>query len=931
MNTAERWQEIKHILDNAIKRDAEGRIAYLCEACRGDEGLRAEVESLLAYEERAMNFIEQSAVAVAGQVLEEAGAEVIGQRIGAYRITGEIGRGGMGVVYLAVRADEQFEQRVAIKLIKRGMDTDSILRRFRNERQILANLDHPNIARLFDGGTTDDGLPYFVMEYVEGLPINAYAEAHNLDTVGRLKLFRIVCAAVQYAHQNLVIHRDLKPSNILVTADGIPKLLDFGIAKLLDEDSSTQMTEATATGLRFVTPEYASPEQVRGGSVNTVSDVYSLGMLLYELLTERPPYRFKNQLPQEIARVICEQEPERPSHAIADFGMQNAESKDNPQSEIHNPKSLRGDIDNIVLMALRKDPARRYSSVGQFSEDIRRYLEGLPVVARKDTFHYRAGKFVRRNKIGVIAASFVALALVAGILMTAWEARVARVERDRAEGERARAERRFNDVRRLANLFMFKYHDAIEKLPGSTPVREMLVKDALEYLDNLAQEANDDPALQRELATAYLKVGDVQGRPYKSNLGDTIGALRSYRKAVAIYEVLSAKAGAMDAEARRDLSNAYESIGNIQTRHSDAAEAVETQRKAVMIREQLLKDDPANVVSGRLLAAGYLYLGDAMVAHGDMPAALESYRHTLPIRERLYAADETNAPDARSLAQSYQRIGNVLMQIGALKGDVEHKRLAWETHRKALMIREKLAAADPMNVQDRRDLADGYVMKAPSQMAVGDVRESFADCRKALAIFEALLAIDPTNAEARRDLAYAHRVTGLVLDLKIGDVTGALKHYRKSLQIFEQMAASDPTNIENYLDLAREYRRLGETLEKIGDNLEAIASYRRAAMFNEKFLAANPTNALVRSALATEYFKLGKQYAMLASDTKTPRSKRLDHWREARSWYQRSLDTLLELRASGALAASYAVSYAVKPDEVTREIARCDAALAAYD
>jgi len=922
----ERWQQVKHVLAGAIEREPAERASFIARACSGDESLLGEVESLLVYQDGEASFIEEYADEFAAREFKaDDAALTTGQPIGHYKIEREIGRGGMGAVYLAVRADDQYQKRVAIKLVKRGMDTDSVLRRFRNERQILANLDHPNIARLLDGGTTADGLPYFVMEYIEGVPVNVYCDAQTLSIIERLELFRTICAAVQYAHQNLVIHRDIKPSNILVTADGTPKLLDFGIAKLLDP-ASVENAEATQTAFRVMTPEYASPEQLRGQNVTTTSDVYSLGVLLYELLTGQRPYKLHSRAPEEIRAVICEQEPERPSQAIADFGMQNAESKDNPQSEIHNPKSLRGDIDNTVLMALRKDPARRYSSVGQFSEDIRRYLEGLPVVARKDTFHYRAGKFVQRNKIGVIAASLVALALVVGIMTTAWQARVARVERDRAEGERARAERRFNDVRRLANLFMFKYHDAIEKLPGSTPVREMLVKDALEYLDNLAQEANGDPALQRELATAYLKVGDVQGRPYKPNLGDTAGALASYGKAVAIFEALS-KTDAMSADNRRDLSLAYESIGNIQMRHSDASEAVETQRKAVMLREQLLKDDPANVESGRLLAAGYLYLGDAMVASGDIPAALESYRQTLPIRERLYAADETNAADARSLARSYQRIGNVLMQTSALKDDAELGRAAWETHRKALLIREKLSAADPTNAQDRRDLADEYVMKAPSQMAAGDAREALSDCRKALVIFEALLKIDPTNAEARRDLAHAHRVTGMVLDLKIGDVVEALKHYRQSLEIFEQMAASDPTNIENYLDLARGYRRLGETLEKVNDNLEAIASYRRSAMFNEKFLAANPTNALVRPALATDYFKLGKQYAMLASDTKTPRSKRMDHWREARSWYQRSLDTLLELRASGALAAAYAV----KPDEAAREIARCDAALDAYD
>src|SRR5438552_2407442 len=310
-----------------------------------------------------------------------------GQDFEGYKVIKLIAEGGMGEVYLA--RDPELDRKVAIKLIKSHLKTKELLRRFRNERQILANLQHPNIARLFEAGANADGLPFFVMEYVEGKPIDQYANAQQLSLTDRLKLFRTVCSAITCAHQNLVIHRDIKPNNILVTVEGEPKLLDFGIAKLLDESNKQ---EATLTMFHAMTPEYASPEQVKGEAITTASDAYSLGVLLYELLTGRRPYKLKRRTTDEITKAICEQEPTKLSASIADFGLQNAESRTNPQSAIRNPKSLKGDLDNIVLKALRKGPQRRYASVEQFSEDIRRHLEGLPVIARKDTVAYRTSK-----------------------------------------------------------------------------------------------------------------------------------------------------------------------------------------------------------------------------------------------------------------------------------------------------------------------------------------------------------------------------------------------------------------------------------------------------------------------------------------------------------------------------------------------------------
>src|SRR4051812_27873879 len=341
---AERWARVKELFEAAADLGATDRTQLLERECDGDEALRSEVESLLESDRDSESFIERPVLELPRDLFPGPGADsVVGREIGSYRIIGEIGRGGLGAVYLAARADDEYRKEVAIKIIRRGLDTDDIIRRFRNERQILAQLDHPNIARLIDGGTTDDGLPYFVMEYVNGKPITAYCDANALPTTERLTLFRKVCAAMTYAHQNLVIHRDLKPSNILVTQEGEPKLLDFGIAKLLGPGD--ELFTQTIPALRVMTPEYASPEQVKGDRIMTTSDVYSLGVLLYELLTGQRPYRLKTRTPEEISRAITTQEPERPSTAVA--------KADQSKFENRKSKILRGDLDNIVLMAMR--------------------------------------------------------------------------------------------------------------------------------------------------------------------------------------------------------------------------------------------------------------------------------------------------------------------------------------------------------------------------------------------------------------------------------------------------------------------------------------------------------------------------------------------------------------------------------------------------
>jgi len=443
--TPERWQKIKELLLSAQELDPAERAGFLLEACGSDQALRDEVESLLASDDSAIEFGLSTAGLLRNTGLSAAAPDpMVGRRVGAYEIVRQIGQGGMAVVYLAVRADDAYRKQVAVKLVRSGLDNAEVLSRFRNERQTLAGLDHPNIVRLIDGGSTTEGLPFLVMDYVEGTPIDDYCDHQQLSIEARLRLFCTVCTAVQYAHRNLVIHRDLKPSNILVTTEGVPKLLDFGISKVLHPDPVTQTLQVTQTGTRRMTPAYASPEQVRCEPVTLASDIYSLGVLLYELLTGHRPYKLKQSIPAEMERAICEQEPENPSTAVdrveTETSRDGTSCSKTPESVSRTREGepdrlrrrLRGDLDTIVLMALRKEPQRRYGSVEGFSQDIQRHLDHLPVKARRNTFAYRASKFIRRRQTEVVATAIMLSVLLGAGLFAAWEERRA-TERAQAE------------------------------------------------------------------------------------------------------------------------------------------------------------------------------------------------------------------------------------------------------------------------------------------------------------------------------------------------------------------------------------------------------------------------------------------------------------------------------------------------------------------
>jgi eukaryotic-like serine/threonine-protein kinase len=849
----ERYHKVKELFQETLEMDAQTRGAFLANVCADDLTLKAEVERLIALNEEPEDFIKGPAFQMQNQPRATVVPEPIeGKIIGSYKIIREIGHGGMGAVYLAVRADDQYNKRVAIKLIKGGLDSDYIRRRFLSERQILASLDHPNIAKLLDGGTTPEGNPYLVMDFIEGLPVHEYCDNHKLSTAERVKLFRTVCSAVHYAHQNLIIHRDLKPGNILVSADGTPHLLDFGIAKLLNPGLTDQTLELTVGAMGPMTPEYASPEQVRGEPLTTSSDVYSLGVLLYELLTGHRPYNFKSRVLSDIAWIVCEQEPQRPSTVVkrtVTSAYKGAETLDliSPESVSETregqPEKLRrrlqGDLDNIVLMAMRKEAARRYASVEQFSEDLRRHLEGLPCIARKATLSYRAAKFIKRNKIAVAAALLIALTLITGVVATLWQARIAGLQR-------AKAEQRFNDVRWLANSFMFDIHDEIENLSGSTPARQLLVNNALKYLDSLAQEASDDVALRRELATAYTKVGDIQGNPTVANLGDMSGALASYRKALKIREALP----------------------------DDSAKLLETEIE---------------------LANNYDRVGDMLVLNHDLNGTTEHYQKALEIRQRLAEQEPDNQLVRFDLSWSYANIGDVRAEAGDVKGSLDN-------YRQALSLREALLAKEPTNAKYRRSIAVAYQRLAPSLFKTDDRSGAVDLTRKSLVLFEALSKEAPQNSKARRELAFAYNSLGDFL-WYTDDLKGAMENYRIGMTMREELLKADPTNRQARRDVAVSYGNYGYTLAQTGKE-EGLELYRKNVEIIEDLLAANPDNANSLRDMATIYSFCGDVHSLIAAQKTIPVAKRIAYYQLAKSFNERSIKILEDMRARGLLRSS---------------------------
>ena len=748
--TAGDWARVTELFDQARDRPAAERDDWLQAAC-GDDATRAEVRAMLRAYDADPGFLEAPAdvSAAVGPIQQRMSRAAEGRRIGPYRVVREIGRGGMGVVYEAERDDAEFERRVAIKVLPPAWAASVTAERFRFERRVLAGLDHPNIARLLDAGTADDGVPYFVMEYVDGEPIDAWCRAHAPTARRRVEVLLAVCDAVAHAHQHLVVHRDLKPANILITADGHPKLLDFGIATLVSEEGGASASQ-TRTGQSSFTPEYASPEQVRGDPVTTATDVYSLGVLAYRLLAERPPYELIGLSPLEAMRAICETEPAGPS-SVAPPALRAA---------------LRGDLDTIILKALRKDPRDRYPSVFGLLADLSAWMDGRPVTAAPATLGYRVRKFVVRHRVSVAAAAVAVLGLAGGGAATAWQARIAGIQRDRAEN-------RLRQVRQFSRSLLFEVHESLRALPGATEPRRLLLSRAVQFLDGLAADAGGDDQLKLELAEGYRRLGQVQGSAVSENVGDLAGATASFEKAVRLGEEVLARQRdsvvAMDVTtgAYDDLSGALLGGG-----HPDDAERAYARHLA--LADRLAREHPSNVAARVSAAQSYLNLGTFRATRRDRAGARPFYEKAIAAFASLPESHRSRDEVVASHAFALKRLGALLLVDGRIE-DAER------LYREALALDESLVARHPDNARHRYSLTFSLSDLALAAGRRGDVDTAIALWTRALDIRHAALAADPKDVRAMQGVANLHRnLANAARDQKRFDVEGS--HWRDELK-----------------------------------------------------------------------------------------------------------------------------------------------------
>jgi len=772
------------VFDDLVDSGPEAQRAAIAREEVADPELARQLAAMLAHEATAEARLRQ----VIGQSLDAAAvAEADPRHFGIYRVVREVGRGGMGVVYEAV-TDDEFRRRVAIKVAPwAGALLEA---RFRLERQILAGLDHPNIARFLDGGT-EHGQPYFVMEFVDGVPLTTYCRQRGLGVRERLALVQRVCAALDYAHQHLVVHRDLKPSNIVVAADGTPKVLDFGIAKLLDP-----MADACATiGVTAWTPDFASPEQVLGRPVSTRSDVYSLGLVLYEVLTGERAQRADTSSPLALSQSVAEREAPAPSARAAAAG-------DRPLA-----RELRGDLDTIVSIAIHKDPERRYTSMAAFSDDLDRYLDGLPVTARPSTVAYRAWKFVTRHRVAAVAAVLVAASVAGGTAAALVQAR--------------RAERRFNQVRGLANAFVFDVHDRIANLPGATEARRAIVQTALIYLENLREEAADDPALARELAAAYERVGTVQGHPLSSNLGEPEAALQSYARAEALLAPF--ERGGDRATLEQMASVSLHQAQVLRAR----GDLPGTMRAFARARDVGERSIIAGVTRGSLSLVGEVYGEMARTAMElrDLPASDAAATRAMEISERLLAMDAADPTLRNNLASAHNALGAARLAAGRVDE-------AATAFRSAVAVREELVRDHPTNVEFRRALMVSYgslgdVLGGRIGQNLGEVAGATAAFENATALARITMREDPADRRARFDAVNALvRLGGLLAD-ESGAFADALVCLDEADALNGQLIAEEPASDRyGYLQLVLD-RRIGRVLDALGRQDESVARLER--------------------------------------------------------------------------------------------------------
>lgn len=699
----QRWVRVQEIFYQLLDSPSGDRPALLETLCGSDTELRKEVQSLLTAHGDTAGFMTEPALGEAftlpepSHLLDEPPDLPIGRRVGAYRLVDIIASGGMGAVYRAVRVDGEYETEVAVKLIRHGIDSRFGLRRFRAERQLLAQLQHDNIARLLDGGATEQGLPYLVMEYIEGLPIDQYCDTHRLTIAERLRLFRTVCSAVHYAHQNLIVHCDLKPNNILVTPRGVPKLLDFGIAKMLQAEAPSGNQHPTTVPLTLMTPDYASPEQITGQPLTTASDVYSLGVILYELICGQRPIRLSTRVRHDLERQVCKQYPDKPSSVVGGPGDAAEAMARRRRCSAHRLRNqLAGYLDNIVLMALRKEPDRRYASAEQLSQDLWRHLNGLPVIARQDTLGYRCAKFIRRNRMAVATAAMVVVGVLAGILAITWAWRIARLEKEKNHA---------------IAVFWDTTLSSVDKLGSQVTVREVLDRSAAGISSRLAGQPLVRAAVQQSIGNAYRSLAEYdlaephlqaavaayqQLRPGSEDLASSLrdlaalleakadytAARRLFMQALATYQELHG-------ESHMEVAYTLTQLAVLLHRMGQDQEAEPLYRRASALYRTLLGGRTDDITELDL-ANSYANLAMLLEMEGDWTAADQLYRQALA---QARAAAGSNGQDHPQVAECLHGLAAFLHKKGEY---LEAERLYSE----ALDIRRRRLGEDHTEVAE---------------------------------------------------------------------------------------------------------------------------------------------------------------------------------------------------------------------------------------
>ena len=759
-------------------------MSFLEQKCDGDAALISELYSLL----EASQAEETLTSSMSEESLLQEDASPTHRCIGPYKLDRLLGRGGMGAVYLAHRADGQFRQQLAIKLIDLPLATDLYRKQFRSERQILARLTHPFIARLLDGGVSEDGELYLAMEYIDGISIVHYCEQYHLSLRDRLLLFKNVCSAVQYAHQNLVIHRDLKPDNIFVVADGTPRLLDFGTAKLLSDLPEEAASDFTLQGLRSFTPQYASPEQVLGRPISTASDIYSLGVLLFQLLAGVPPYLLKDFNTEEMLRVICTEQPPKPS-AVAVSG----EPPD-------------ADLDAIVLVAIRKEPEERYLTVDHLATDIQAWLDGRPVTARRGTVRYRAGKFVRRNRLALSAATLLFATLVCGVAGVLWQSRAANLARIRAQANA-------QEMRELSDIFLSEINDAVRDLPGSTPVRRLMVQRVLEHLDRMPQDAGEDRSNRLYLANAYVHLGRIQGDPYEQNIGDSKGALLSLDKALALARSLRStyptNQNVLDA-----LALALTTKSRILYGIGKPQEAITAVNEAIPLLDAKIDSPNASPSLIADAAAAYHLLADELgepetPSIGDYPNALKTYRESEALYERALAIDPNYVDAKREIATNHLNVGSILTLTDPAS--------AIDEFRKSLSLWNAIADRDKSANDTQRTILYDAIKLAAALTQTRDYKSAVSTYEQVRKSIEISAASDSKDSRAQEDLAevlggeadtYIDMADPMLNAQGAGDRQTYLEHakdlLRGSISVTAKLVAVDPGNQDWTAYLANE-------------------------------------------------------------------------------------------------------------------------------